>query len=539
MPHPPLRRAALFLLLAALTVAAWWWPNRPQAADVAMPAARFNSVSFAPFRPGQSPLTETFPSEAEVAADLALVAPRVRAIRTYASREGKYDIAAMARAQGLKLWLGIWLGRDPAANAREIAAGIAIARAHPETVERVIVGNEVLLRKDLPVADLTAAIDRVRAAVPEPVTYADVWEFWERNPQIAAHVDFVTVHLLPYWEDDPTGIERAVAHVRDVYHRMVAAFPGKPVVIGETGWPSGGRWRRDAAPSRVNQAVFLRRFIAAAQAEGFDYNLIEAFDQVWKSENEGTMGARWGLWTADRAAKFPLSGAVVEDPDWRWRAAASVAVACVLMAVSGGRLLVLCFALGAALAFAWSGTVPVAFSRALQGAAAVNLAGQAALAVLLLGRIGRGGRTALPVAATAEALRGLLRLRLPPRATWFDHASVLFAVTALVLQILLAVDSRYRDFPLPVFAVPLVAVVARAAAGDWTRGGGGREEAALCLALVAGAVASAVQEGALNTQSLVWNAAVLVLAAPFGWRLLPVRTADAPARRDRVRETTG
>ena len=145
-------------------------------------------------------------------------------------------------------------------------------------------------------------------------------------PEVAPHVDQVTIHLLPYWEDDPTGIDRAVRHVGDTYRRMAALFPGKPVVIGETGWPSRGRWRRDAAPTRVNQVVFLRRFIALSRQEGFDYNLIEAFDQDWKYRSEGTVGANWGLWTDDRRPKFPLSGPVEEDPAWRGNAAVSVAL---------------------------------------------------------------------------------------------------------------------------------------------------------------------------------------------------------------------
>ena len=159
------------LLLAGLVLVAWWWPNRLQGGDVGMPAGRLNSVSFAPFRDGQSPLTDQFPSAAQVDQDLALLAPHVRAIRSYAALGGDYDLPAMAQAHGLKLWLGIWLGADRAQNAREIAAAIATANRHPETVDRVVVGNEVLLRRDLPPADLIAAIDQVRAAVKQPVTY--------------------------------------------------------------------------------------------------------------------------------------------------------------------------------------------------------------------------------------------------------------------------------------------------------------------------------------------------------------------------------
>jgi exo-beta-1,3-glucanase (GH17 family) len=524
--------ATVLLMLAALSAFGWWWPNRPWAGDTALPSGRFNSVSFAPFRAGQSPLTGEFPTGAEVDQDLAVVAPRTRAIRTYAAIEGNYDVAALAARHGLKVWQGIWLGADRAQNAREIARGIALARAHPDTIERVVVGNEVLLRRDLPVDALIAAIDEVRAAVRQPVTYADVWEFWRQFPEVAAHVDIVTVHLLPYWEDDPTGIDRAVEHVGAVHRMMAAMFPGKPVAIGETGWPSRGRWRRDAAPGRVAQAVFLRRFVALADHEGFDYNLIEAFDQNWKYKSEGTVGANWGLWTADRAPKFPLHGPVVENPEWKLYAAAGVLAGLALGAAGLGRrdldagarfrLAVLAFGLGNALAFAWSGTVPLIYDGHLLLAALVNLPAQALLALLLVRRAAAllaGERPPPPrrAAETTQAVRRLLRLR-AARIVPFDDIVFLFGWTAAVMQLLLVFDPRYRDFPLPVFAVPLVGVVARALLGDLPRGGG-REEAWLGLTLAIAALASTWNEGPENLQSLAWNGGALVLAAPLLWSL--------------------
>ena len=521
-------------LLAGLILAAWWWPNRLQGGDVAMPAGRLNAVSFAPFRDGQSPLTDRFATVAQVEQDLALLAPHVRAIRSYAALGGEYDLAAMARTHGLKLWLGLWLGGDRAQNAREIAAGIAIANRHPDTVERVVVGNEVLLRRDLPPAELIAAIDQVRRAVPQPVTYADVWEFWRQFPEIAAHVDIVTIHLLPYWEDDPTGIDGAVAHVGAVHRAMASLFPDKRIAIGETGWPSQGRWRRDAAPGRVNQALFLRRFVALSAQEGFDYNVIEAFDQRWKAVNEGSVGANWGLWTAAREAKFPPGGALREDPDWLWHAAASVGIGVGLLAValaahprlparprlSASRqawLAVLAMALGAALAFAWVGTIPVAYDGYLQVAAAANLLGQAMLALLLLDQVARGTWPDRVAAQTTEAVRSLLLLRWGGlacrRDVLFADLSFLFAWAAAVLAMLLLVDPRYRDFPLPVFAVPVVASLARSL--SWVRPRGGREEGVAGAVLALAAIAGAVLEGAANWQSLTWTAAALVLAAPL------------------------
>jgi len=329
-----LRNAAWLALLCALTVLGWWLPNRPQNPDAGVRIEKFNSLSYAPYRPGQSPLADRFATAAEVDEDLGLLAPRTRAIRTYAAIEGPYDLPALAQKHGLKVWQGIWLGGDRARNQLEMARAIEMAHRYPDTIERVTVGNEVLLRRDLPVAELIADIDHVRAAVKQPVAYADVSDFWDQFPQVAPHVDIVLIHLLPYWEDVPTGIDHAVATVGAVYQHFVRLFPGRKIAIGETGWPSRGRQRRDALPSRINEARFLRDFIALSQASHFDYNFIEAFDQDWKYESEGIVGANWGILSADRSAKIPTSGPLREDPLWARHAAFSITCALILLCLT-------------------------------------------------------------------------------------------------------------------------------------------------------------------------------------------------------------
>lgn len=532
MTRPSPFLAPLLAILFALVALAWWLPNRPQAGDVAMDDSRFNSVSFAPFRDGQSPLTGRFPSAAEVEQDIALIAPGVRSIRTYAAIEGDYDVAAIAQRHGLTMWQGIWLGADRAQNAREIARAIALARQYPDTIDRVVVGNEVLLRRDLPVEELIAAIDQVRAAIRQKVTYADVWEFWKQFPQVAPHVDIVTIHLLPYWEDVPTGIDRAVAHVADAYHEIAALFPGKTIVIGETGWPSRGRPREDAVPSVVNQTVFLRRFIALSHREGFEYNLIEAFDQIWKYKSEGTVGANWGLWTADRQQKFLLRGLVVENPLWIGGAAAGGILGLLLLAFglaaapaplrvrSQMALASVAVPLGAALGFAGTETSRDLYDGYLRFAAVGNLGGQGVLAMLMMVRAASvlAGVAESPHRSGADAVRavrGLARLRLEPIGTWLDDLSFVYAWTAMLLELLLLFDPRYRDFPFPAFAVPLVTIVVRLALRDLPRGGGGREEWAVGLVLAIAAVASAMRETPANGQAMAWSACALVMAAPL------------------------
>lgn len=530
----------LALLLSAAALG-WWLPNRPD--GEAVPQGRLNSLSFAPFRAGQSPLDGRFPTEAEADADMALLAPLARAVRSYAAVEGPpenplYDTAAIAARHGVKLWQGIWLGADRAQNRREIARAISMANTYPETVERVVVGNEVLLRRDLPVDELIAAIDQVRAAVRQPVTYADVWEFWDRFPAVAAHVDIVTIHLLPYWEDTPTGVDGAISHIEAIWRRFVARHPDKRIAVGETGWPSAGRWRDDAAPGVVAQARFVRGFLDLARREGIDYNLIEAFDQDWKYRNEGTVGANWGLWTSGRQPKPALSGPVAEDRLWPRHAVLTAGLALALLAVgltvpalrlpAQLRLAVLAVASGTALA--WAATAwDLAYDPYLKVAAVGNLLGQGVLAVLLVRRAARllAGQAPPPPrdgAQATDAVRGVLRLRLPAdwRAGLFDDLGFLFLWAAAVLQLLLLIDPRYRDFPLPAFAVPLVAIAARALLRDLPQTGGGREEAVAGGVLAAAALASMVQEGPLNRQALAWTAGAIVLALPALLRLRPL-----------------
>ncbi|MCR0983532.1 glycoside hydrolase family 17 protein [Roseomonas populi] len=520
--------APALLLAALVTILIWWVPNREQAADVPMLADRFNSVSFAPFREGQSPLRDIFPTAAEVEEDIALIAPRVRAIRSYASIEGQYETAAIAQRHGVKMWKGAWLGRDLRQNDREIAALIHAANTYPDTVERVVVGNEVLLRRDLPVEELARQIDRVKAAVRQPVTYADVWEFWAQFPELANHVDIITIHILPYWEDEPLGVDRSMEHAREVVRKIKAMFPGKPIAIGEIGWPSAGRWREGAIPSRVEQAVFMRRFIQLSKEEGFDYNFIEAFDQVWKYRNEGTVGAEWGLWTADRTPKFELSGPVRENPWWFWYAGAALISGGIMFLLAGRawpraagwKLALLSAALGNALAYAFCGGWPYAFDEHLKLAFAVNFAGQALLAALLLRRAGQrlSGDFVEPARNGAQAsanIRSIFRGRFRWR-DWrgfaFEDLLFLFVFTAAVLQMMLLFDPRYRDFPLATFAVPLVAVVARALLGDLPRRGGGWAEWLAGGVLLLCAIASAINEGVHNIQALGWSACAIGLS---------------------------
>ena len=227
--------------------------------------------------------------------------------------------------------LGLWLSSRPDLSRRQIDGAVALAKRYPQVVQSVIVGNEVLLRGEMTVADLVANIRSVRAQVTVPVTYADVWEFWLKNRELYEAIDFVTIHILPYWEDFPIRAKFAASHVDSIRRRMAVAFPGKEILIGETGWPSQGRMREGALPSRTNQARVVSEILLLAKQENFRVNLIEAYDQPWKRQLEGTVGGYWGLLDAvHRALKYPPGEAISNFPLWKWQMGSGMAL-CILV----------------------------------------------------------------------------------------------------------------------------------------------------------------------------------------------------------------
>lgn len=312
---------ALFFISLSAIIAVWWWLATPVTLTRAPidPAAKLECVSYAPFRDNQSPLVQTthIPAE-QIAEDLAQLATISNCVRTYSVQNGLDQVPALAAKAGLKVLQGIWLGSNRLKNLAEIASVVALTKEFPGVITSVVVGNEVLLRGEMTTADLAATIRSVKPQVAVPVTYADVWEYWLRNREVYDAVDFVTIHILPYWEDVPIRASHAAAHVDSIRKRIGVAFPAKEILIGETGWPSAGRMREGALPSRANQARVVSEILELAKQEKFRINLIEAYDQPWKRQLEGTVGGYWGLIDAEhRALKYPAGQPISNYPLWK------------------------------------------------------------------------------------------------------------------------------------------------------------------------------------------------------------------------------
>ena len=314
--------------VAVLTIMFWAAVNRPET-EPAWPKI-IQGFSFAPFRADQDPTDERYPSVDEIDEDLELLAGRTHAVRTYTVEGSLGEIPEIAKKHKINVTLGAWVDGDQKKTRREIKRALNIARRSTNVV-RVMVGNEALLRGDVSVEELIAYLDDVREKTRIPVSTAEPWHIWLKYPQLADHVDFITAHMLPYWEGVP--LDSAVDFVVQRVHDLEQAFPGKPILIGEVGWPSNGRTRQGAVASDANEAKFLRQFLARAKQEKYSYYLMEAFDQPWKRGVESGVGAYWGVYNAWREPKFPFSEPIVNIPNWPTLAAISIVVALITFAV--------------------------------------------------------------------------------------------------------------------------------------------------------------------------------------------------------------
>lgn len=307
-------------VVAACNWAAWRAFNPPLEAPEA--PARVAGFAYNGFQRWESPLAKRFPGDDELHEDMKLLAAHTSRLRTYSSAEIP-QLAGIAARYGHKLTAGVWLDRRSDNNEAEIAAAVEAVREH-RNIERVIVGNETQLHGKLSPAELQAYLGRVRKAVRVPVSTAEPWHVWMRQPELARRVDFITIHVLPYWEGVPVeaAVEEALRRVEEVRAR----FPGKRVVIGEIGWPSGGEAVGVALATPERQAAFVRGFLARTADLGLDYYLMEAVDQPWKRATEGPVGAHWGLYDSARQPKFSFSGPVQADPYWRLKATLATAL---------------------------------------------------------------------------------------------------------------------------------------------------------------------------------------------------------------------
>ncbi len=260
---------------------------------------KIHGISFSPYTEGQGPGTVV--GEAQIRERLAVIESHVNWIRTFSCTDGHELIPAIAREKGLKTLVGVWLDDDDEHNEQELENAIRIA--NEGHVDILGVGNEVLLRGDLSEDQLLDFIERAKRGAPGvPVGYVDAYFEFVDHPRITAACDVLLANCYPFWEG--CAAEHALLYMKEMYRRAASVAGGKPVIVSETGWPNIGTPEGAAEPSFENAIKYFVDTCRWAEEEGIEVFYFSSFDEAWKVDAEGDVGAFWGLWDKDGNPKY-------------------------------------------------------------------------------------------------------------------------------------------------------------------------------------------------------------------------------------------
>lgn len=339
-------------LLLASFIQVFFWLSSDQK-FITPPDAEniIQSVSYAPYTKSNA---KEMLSEEEIERDLTLLKRFTNTVRLY-SAEDAQRVLPVVKKLGMQAHFGFWLSSDAEDNKIEISLAKELITTYYQNLTSIIVGNEVLLRDDLSPEELIEIIREFKAFINTIdnadnvgkvdkkskakkskektaketkhkvlVTTAEIWNMWLLYPYLGDEVDFINIHILPYWEK--VKAEEFVPFFKEKYKAITDQYKNKPIMIGEIGWPSQGYNNSGSVASPENQATIVRRFLILAKEQKFSYNLLEAFDQPWKGVDEGSVGQYWGIFDANRNLKFELQGAVLVTPYWFMQMVAAVLI---------------------------------------------------------------------------------------------------------------------------------------------------------------------------------------------------------------------
>jgi exo-beta-1,3-glucanase (GH17 family) len=260
---------------------------------------KIHGISFSPYVEGQGPGTQL--GSEQIRQRLAVIQPYVKWVRSFSCTDGHEQIPAIAAENGLKSMVGVWLDDDREHNELELNNAIAVAKAGHANI--LAVGNEVLLRGELTEDELIDYINRAKHAVPDvPVGYVDAYFKFVDHPRITESCDVILANCYPFWEGCPA--DHALLYMKEMYRRVLDVANGKQVIVSETGWPNIGSSTKGAEPSFENA---LKNFVDTyrwAEEDDIEIFYFSSFDESWKTDKEGDVGAYWGLWDKNGNPKY-------------------------------------------------------------------------------------------------------------------------------------------------------------------------------------------------------------------------------------------
>ena len=261
--------------------------------------SKIHGICFSLYEGSQQP--GDIVSDNQIIRRLEVLKPYTSSIRTFSSLSEHARIVEIAKDMGFKTLVGAWLSDDMDSNDKEVEGLIKLA--NNGLVDVAAVGNEVIYRKELEENQLISYINYVKESINNiPVGYVDAYYEFRDRPNITDACDVILANCYPFWEG--CAAEYSFLYMKDMYNEAVNASNGKKVIITETGWPSKGSDLWGAHPSYKNYLNDSTNAQLRTKDQSIDMFYFSSFDESWKIEAEGDVGAYWGLWNKDEVIKF-------------------------------------------------------------------------------------------------------------------------------------------------------------------------------------------------------------------------------------------
>jgi exo-beta-1,3-glucanase (GH17 family) len=520
-----LRHPLTLLAVVSLIVGLIWYvlglpvqmPRSALAAGEKLGCVSYAPAAIAANDPADVPL-------ARIEADIAAIAELASCVRTYRTGLGLDRVVDAAKSRGLKVMVGVSLGRDPAENRAEVERAVILSELGQGTVTSFVAGDRTLTTRSLRASELTQIVRELRERTKLPVTSAELPDTWLASDPLATAVDFILLRIPLYDARFPPSAADAASFAVSTRATIAAAYPGKEIVV-EAGWPSAGRMREVAATSAASQARVIHDLLAAAKAGRFPLVLFEAIDNPARASGMGTAAAHWGLLpSAGSPPKFRWGAAVLNHPLWFTQSATGVMFVFVIFAagflgarsagtdaIRAGRwLAVAIIALGASsflgLAIADLPVQSHSIGEWVLGSAVLLLAilapPVAAAAVV------RG----LPFEGFGSLLDPLVRRHVHPVSRGAGSLFTLTVFVALAIGVTMAFDPEGRELPFAPLTGPATAFLVYALSSPPGLRSDSMAEKAAALVLAASAALILFSESLWNWQA-AWFAVLLVALA--------------------------
>lgn len=216
-----------------------------------------------------------------------------------------------------KVVAGIWPSAttpDPALDSQLADLMTAIGSYGSDGIQDILVGSEVLYRRDYSAQILESKIAAVKQKLQNAnlklrVGIADTWDALIRpeNDVATSAADVLYVNSFPYWQHQ--DINNATASFNDSITQVRKYFgANKAITIGETGWPTAGGNYGAGVPSVANAKTYYQDVYCALQKNGMDGWYFELTDEDWKPDTNGVNVERhWGVMNSGHSDKWNLT----------------------------------------------------------------------------------------------------------------------------------------------------------------------------------------------------------------------------------------